>query len=62
MCICIYICVYKNLHYIFSSYKEQINKQMEIVNRKNYIENQLRFENEFNRVTEFKGKFANCIC
>lgn len=58
---CIYI-VYKNLYYFFSIYKEQLNKQMENINRKNYIDNQLKFEKENDKRAEFKGKFANHIC
>lgn len=59
---CIYI--YKNLYYFFSIYKEQLNKQMENINRKNYIDNQLKFEKESenDKRAEFKGKFANRIC
>lgn len=34
---------------------------MEIVNQRNYINNQLHFENEFNRDAEFEGKFAQTI-
>lgn len=34
---------------------------MEILNQRNYINNQLHFESEFNRNAEFKGKFPQII-
>ncbi|XP_029158281.1 structural maintenance of chromosomes protein 1A-like isoform X2 [Nylanderia fulva] len=43
-------------------YKKQENKKLELLNLKANIENQLKFEDEFNRDSEFKDKVLKYTC